>query len=270
MTSPALSVQLYSVREALDADPHGTLDRLAGLGLGNVEAFGFVGRAAELRAALDAAGLRAPSGHANFLSEQLRFGDQVIEVPPFEQVLDEASALGIGILIDPMVGPERWGSADEVARTAEKLNVAAQKAAERGMRVGYHNHSQEFHHSFDGVSAYETFVAQLDDAIVLELDVYWAQVGGQDVGALVRRLGDRVVALHVKDGRIVADPFRTGDFDMAGLGQVPAGRGEVDLDAALGAATGLELAIVEFDHYDADIFTGVGESVAYLNGRGIR
>lgn len=270
MSSPEVSVQLYSVREALDTDPQGTLDRLAGFGLRNVEAFGFVGRAGELRAALDAAGLRAPSGHANFLSEQLRFGDQVVDVPPFEQVLDEASALGVGILIDPMVGPERWASADDVARTAELLNVAGRKAAERGIRVGYHNHSQEFHHSFDGVSAYETFVAQLDDGIVLELDAYWAQVGGQDVGALVTRLGDRLAALHVKDGRVGADPFRTGEFDMAGLGQVPAGQGDVDLDAALTSAAGLELAIVEFDHYDGDIFAGIGESVAYLNERGIR
>jgi sugar phosphate isomerase/epimerase len=36
--------------------------------------------------------------------------------------------------------------------------------------------------------------------VVLEVDTYWAYAGGADVPALLRRLGDRVVALHVKDG----------------------------------------------------------------------
>lgn len=270
MSSPQPSVQLYSVREPLETDLGGTLERLAEMGLRNVEAFGFVGRAAELRAAFDAAGLRAPSGHAAFLSDQLRFGDKTIEVPPLESVLNDAEALGVELLIDPMVGPDRWASRDEVLRTAERLNAAAEAAAGRGIRVGYHNHSQEFHHSFDGVTAYELFVSQLRDDVALELDAYWAQVGGQDVPALVGRLGSRLKALHVKDGPVGADPFRTGAFDAADLGQVPAGAGQVALDEALAAATSLELAVVEFDHYAGDIFEGIEAGVRYLAERGIR
>ena len=37
---------------------------------------------------------------------------------------------------------------------------------------------------------------------MLEVDTYWAAVGGQDVAALLGRLGDRVRYLHVKDGPI--------------------------------------------------------------------
>lgn len=270
MSSPALSVQLYSVREAFNADPAGTLERLAGLGFRNVEAFGFLGKAAELRSAFDAAGLRAPSGHANFLSDELAFGGNVIEVPPFESILDDAETLGITLLIDPMVAPDRWASADEVAKTAERLNIAAEAAAAHGIRVGYHNHSQEFHHSFDGVTAYESFVAQLHGDVAIELDAFWAQVGGQDVAALVTRLGSRLKALHVKDGLVGTDPFRTGEFDQSKLGQVPAGTGEVDLVAALDAAASLELAVVEYDHYDGDIFEGLEGTVRFLSERGVR
>lgn len=270
MPAPRPSVQLYTVRQELDADLHGTLERLAALGLRNVEAFAFVGRAAELRRAFDAAGLAAPSGHAAFLSSQLRFGDQVVDVPPLEEVLDDAAELGIGLLIDPMVEPARWATPDDVARTAELLNRAAEKAAERGIRVGYHNHSQEFHHSFDGQVAYDFFVDRLDAGVAIELDAFWAQVGGQDVGALVARLGDRLAALHVKDGRTGVDPFRTGDHDGVDLGQVPAGGGEVALDAALGSATALELAVIEYDRYDGDVFGGIAGSLAWLAARGIR
>lgn len=37
MPTPPLSVQLYTVREALDADFDGTIDRLASIGFENVE-----------------------------------------------------------------------------------------------------------------------------------------------------------------------------------------------------------------------------------------
>ncbi|WP_331454275.1 sugar phosphate isomerase/epimerase family protein [Microbacterium mangrovi] len=223
-----------------------------------------------MRAAQDAAGLRSPSGHAPFLSDSVGPADDQQPAPAVEQVLDDAAALGIDFLIDPMTAPERWASRDEVAKTAERMNRVAALAADRGIRVGYHNHAQEFHHSFDGVSAYETFVAQLEPSVQLELDAYWAAVGGQDVPALVARLGDRLKALHVKDGSTGYDPFKTGEFKPELLGQVVAGTGEVPLAAALDAASSLELAVVEYDHVPGDVFAAIAGSVAFLAERGIR
>ena len=263
MSTPESSVQLYSVREALEADLDGTLARLAGLGLRNVEAFDFVRRAPQIAAALKSAGLSAPTGHAPFLSDELGFGDQVVPVPPQAQTFAAAAEVGLRIVIDPFVAPAHWADRDEVSRTAERLNAAAAEAAEHGLRVGYHNHAHEFAHSFDGTSAYEVFVAQLDPAVVLELDAYWAAIGGQDVTALVERLGARLVALHVKDGA-------TADPSVAPQGQVPAGEGDVPLAAALDAASGLEYAVLEFDVYDGDVFEALGEGVRYLDARGIR
>lgn len=263
MSTPLLSIQLYTVKDALSADLPGTLARVAALGFRNVEQYGFVGRAAELRAAQDAAGLVSPSGHAQFLTEGP-------DAPPIEKVLDDAATLGIGFLIDPMTAPERWAGPDDVAKTAERINAVAALGADRGIRVGYHNHAQEFHHSFDGVSAYETFVAQLDPAVQLELDAYWAAVGGEDVPALVARLGDRLKALHVKDGATGYDPFKTGEFKPELLGQTVAGTGEVPLTAALDAASSLELAVVEYDFVPGDLFDAIAGSVAFLAERGIR
>ena len=53
MTLPLASVQLYTLAKQFSDDPHGSLDRLAAMGLQNVEAFDFVRRPAEIRAALD-------------------------------------------------------------------------------------------------------------------------------------------------------------------------------------------------------------------------
>jgi sugar phosphate isomerase/epimerase len=265
-----MSVQLYSARKELAADPDGTLARLADLGVRNVEAFGFVTGAAELAARLKQHGLAAPTGHATLLSPDLSIRGRAVPVPTHAETFEAAQQLGVQIVIDAFVPPERWADAADIARTATLLNEAAAEAAGYGLTVGYHNHSHEFAHSFDGVSAFELFAGQLDDGVVLEVDVFWAAAGGQDVPALLTRLGSRVRAIHVKDGPVIDDPFSSGAaFDQSSLRQVPLGQGEVPIVAILDAAPAAEYAVIEFDHYDGDIFEGIAEGIRFLAERGI-
>lgn len=121
MTEPALSVQLYAVNSQLTEDLDGTLARLAGMGLRNVEAFEFVSRAAELAEAFARHGLAAKTGHAMFLSDERRRGDVVTPAPAQQDVFEAAQTLGIDILIDPFVPLERWLDEDQVAATAARL-----------------------------------------------------------------------------------------------------------------------------------------------------
>jgi sugar phosphate isomerase/epimerase len=266
VSTPQMSVQLYSVREALDSDLEGTLARLASLGFRNVEPFDFVRRADALAPVLRANGLAAPTGHATILTSEFRHDGQVYPVPSHDETFAAAEKLGLTTVIDAFVPPERWADEAEIARTAQLINEAAVEAAAHGLRVGYHNHDHEFAHSFDGVTAYELFVSQLDPAVVLELDAYWAFVGGQDVPALLERLGDRVVAIHVKDG--VVDAAASHEETVAA--QQPAGEGDVPVAAILDAAPGVEYDVLEFDSYAGDIFDGLAQGVAFLGERGVR
>ncbi|MEU9448855.1 sugar phosphate isomerase/epimerase [Streptomyces sp. NPDC048277] len=264
MSTPQMSVQLYSVRKALEADEDAALGRLAALGLSNVEAFGFVHRADELADALGRHGLSARTGHAGFLSGDGASGATL------DETFRAARRLGVEILFDPFVPASRWADEKEISRTATLLNEAAARAADHGLRVGYHNHSQEFVHTVGGVNAFDRFADQLNPEVALEIDLFWASAGGNDVVSLLNRLGSRVRALHVKDGPVIDDPFTSGaPFDPADTRQVAAGRGEVPLDASLDAARHAEYAIIEFDHYDGDIFEGIAAGVSYLNGKGI-
>ncbi|MGI8458811.1 MAG: sugar phosphate isomerase/epimerase family protein [Propionibacteriaceae bacterium] len=277
MTNAALSVQLYAVRDALTADLDGTFARLAAMGLKDVEAFAFVGRAAQLKEAADRHGLRARTGHASMLSEGLGFDDPALAAdqdaaPGQDKVFAAATTLGLEIVIDPFVAPDRWLSEDEVTATAKRLNAAAERAADHGLRVGYHNHAQEFVASFGGVSAYEFFADQLRDDVVLEIDLYWAATGKQDVTALLGRLGDKVKALHLKDGVIGDNPFLPGAarMDATKLDQRPAGQGDLPLLDYLAAAPATEYGVIEFDHYaGGDIFDGIEASVKYFNANGL-
>ena len=260
MTTPQPSIQLYSVHRALDADLDGTLGRLAAIGFTNVEAFDFVRRAAELKTSLDSHGLAAPTGHAILIEEEVATPDGLLTVPPVEETFEAAATLGLEIVIDPYLAPPRWADRDSILRSAERLNTRAEQAAAYGLRVGYHNHDHELLSVIDGVTGLEVFAEQLEPSVALEVDLYWATAAGQDPAALLARLGDRVQALHIKDGPM------SGGVSSAQLptNQTPAGEGDVPLRAAIEAATAARFAVVEFDHYEGDIFEGVAASFAYL------
>ena len=211
---PDLSVQLYTVRDALAENYDQTLAALAGFGFTAVEPFQFDDFADELRRGLPAHGLSAPTAHVGVLN-----GDQAA-------IFALATELGIGTLIEPSVDPARWQTADDVAQIAVEVNAAAAKAADHGLQVGYHNHHFELESMIDGRHALEVFADHLAPEVVLEVDTYWAYAGGADVPALLRRLGERVVALHIKDGDGTLDTKK----------QVPVGSGVIPIADIIAAA----------------------------------
>lgn len=232
MTSP-LGVQLYSVRDDIGPDAlPATLARLAALGFTHAEPYDILSDTDGLAAALEASGLRATTAHAK-ITELDR-----------DAVLDAATRLGVETVIVPFVPPASIATRDGVERLAAAVNAAAVAAAERGIRIGYHNHDFEFSQTVDGVPAYELLVGLLDPSVVLELDTYWAAVGGADVTELIPRLGDRVRFLHVKHDD--ANPF--------------------DIADVLPLAGSLELPVVEVVVHEGDVFPLVEENARYFLG----
>ena len=240
------SLQLYTLRRPLEEDLPGTIRRVADIGFTQVEPYNFVATAKELGSALKENGLTAPSGHAPLLSQ-----DQ-------DEIFAAARDLGITTVIDPFIPADRWQTAEDIRATAEKLNEAAKKGAEYGIRVGYHNHQWELESLVEGRIALEYFADLLDPELVLEVDTYWVAVGGQDPVDILARLGDRVKLIHIKDGPLTTDT----------KAQQPAGKGKVQVLDVIAAAKALEVGVVEFDDYEGDIFQGIAESLAFLNSAG--
>lgn len=239
-----LSVQLYTVREALKEDFDGTLARIAGFGYTQVEPFAFTTFFEDLQAGLAAHGLTAPTTHMGLLGAD----DQ-------DAIFVAARELGIRTVIAPSSPRTAWETADGIAGVAADLNAAAAKAAEYGLTVGYHNHEYELVSRIDGVHGLEVLAEQLDDAVVLEVDTYWAYVGGADVPALLTRLGERVVALHIKDG----------DGSLDNKLQVAVGSGSVPVHDFMAAAPAA-LYVVELDDSEGDLVEAVGASREFLVG----
>ncbi|WP_255769986.1 sugar phosphate isomerase/epimerase family protein [Pseudarthrobacter sulfonivorans] len=237
------SLQLYTLRNAIQEDLPGTIKKVAEIGFTQVEPYNFVATAKELGAALKENGLTAPSGHAPLLSQ-----DQ-------DEIFTAAKDLGISTVIDPFLPAEHWQNAEDIQATAAKLNAAAKKGAGYGIRVGYHNHAWELESIIDGQTALEYFESLLDPELVLEVDTYWVAVGGQDPVDILTKLGDRVKFIHIKDGPLNRD----------NKAQQPAGQGKVPVMDVIAAAKSLEVGVVEFDDYSGDIFDGIAQSLAFLD-----
>ena len=241
-----ISVQMYSVREALATDFQATVRRLAELGFEAAEPFRLVEFRDDLVRARERFDISFPSAHQSFLGEV-----------DFDAVLEAATAVGVTYLVDPFWEPADWQDPARVERLAARLNERAEQAAGAGIRVGYHNHHFELAARHGDRSALELFAEHLDPRVILEIDTYWAVVGGADITSLLDTLGDRVKLVHLKDGDLAQDP----------AGQLPLGTGRMPLTETLVAASAAEYGVIEFDEYGGDIFEGLSTSLDRLTAK---
>lgn len=240
--TPRLSLQLYTVREALGEDFDGTIAKVASYGFSHVEPYGIDKFADQLVESLGRHGLDAPTAHGNPVT-----GDLAATIEGCQKV-------GVQRIIQPGSPRELWESVDGVKQWADQLNTTAAKAKTEGLAFGYHNHAFELEAVFDGVHALDILADELDPEVGLEIDTYWAHVGGADTVALLKRLGDRVIALHVKDGDGTHDNKK----------QVAVGAGSVPVLDFIAAAPHVADAVVELDDTTGDMLAAVRDSYAYL------
>lgn len=239
------SVQLYTVRDHMN-DREGTLKRLADIGFTAVEPFDPTTDPAGFRALADDLGLAVSGAHAMAL----------LNGPDPAPVFEAVATIGTDLVILPAGIPhEDFTAHDGLKHAADQLNALAAKAAEHGLRFGYHNHWWEFEPVLDGRHALEILADLVDPAVLFEIDTYWSTVGGADTPAVLERLGERVVALHVKDGPTVKDEPN-----------VAVGSGAMPVPAVLAAAPKDAWRVIEFDSCATDVFEALAASLAYVNG----
>jgi len=264
---PQITVQLYSVREQAAADYEGTIRAIAAMGFGCVEPAGYPGSSAKRAAQLfQELGLKAPTCHG-----ALPVGDKKNEV------IEEALLLGHEAIITgcPPDFHANFASADAVKATAELYCEAAANAAAHGLQVGYHNHDWDLA-DVGGTPGYRIFLESTPESVLWEADVFWVAKAGLDPVAFLQEIGPRGRALHFKDGVLSASDTFTEAETESGKVMVshsspflPAGSGEVDLQAASQAATFAQYIAVELDSYAGDMMRAVQESYQYLTSTGI-
>jgi len=228
MRPDQIALQLYTVRRPAAADLPGTLASVAAAGYRSVEIAGIaerdLGRLGEL---LQRNGLRPVAAHQGL--DRLRARRS--------QIVDWLVALECPLVVIPSLPDDERQSPDDVLRLAAELNRLARALAEHGIRLGYHNHASEVEPLRD-TTMWDVLLAELAPEVEIELDVYWASVGGRDPVEAIRQAGSRVTLLHMKD-RAAGEPPR----------DAPAGEGTLGFPAIVRAArtAGVEWYVAEQD-----------------------
>jgi sugar phosphate isomerase/epimerase len=251
-----IGVQLWTFREYLPKDLAGTLAKVRGMGFTDVEGAGlWKHTAAELRAALDAAGLRCTSAHMGL--ERLR--------DDLASALAEARALGAGTVVCPWISHKDAFTRDDAMKAADIFNKAGKAAAESGMRLGYHTHGYEMVPSPEG-TLFDTLAQAADPKLVhFQVDVFHTYHGGADPVALIDKYKGRVRSLHLKDIK-KGFPREMGKGTAPPEADVPVGSGQIDWPAVLRAAVKAGATEYYVEDESTDPMTHVPQSVAYLQG----
>jgi sugar phosphate isomerase/epimerase len=244
MHTDQIALQLYTVRRLAADDLPGTLAAVAAAGYRSVEVAGLPETSpATLARLLEDDGLSAIASHVSI--ESLRHD--------WEAVADRLAAIGCARAIVPWLPEEERQDVDGVQRFAADVAGFAGRLAGRGIRVGYHNHSFEFS-PLEDTTVWAILLAQLPPEVEIELDVYWAAVGGRDPVAEIGALGDRVSLLHMKDRTPGSEPH-----------DAPAGEGDLPFPAIVsaGRAAGVDWYVVEQDE-PGDAIADITRARRYL------
>ena len=198
-----ISLQLYSIAKAVGDDFQGAVKRVAEMGYDGVEFAGYYDLGAEeMKQLLAENSLYTVSSHCGGAA----FDEDLA------QTLAYNKALGSNYVILPWAKLEDKKDAEKVVSL---LNRASELAKGYGLKVGYHNHNQEFN-KIGGQYILDYIAEHTNDDVVLQLDVYWAAYAGVDPFAYIEKMGKKIELIHLKQigagKKNVALP--EGDIDM--------------------------------------------------------
>ena len=253
-----VGIQLYGVRNSMQADFEGTLAAIKEMGYEYVEFAGYFGRTSdEIKALLEKLGLKCVSAHQglDFFREDPEAGVAFLK------------NFGVKYVVIPWYAKEALAGTDKWEETLALFQSSARLFKENGMMLGYHNHDFEFV-KFEGKYLHDyIFDAIPEDMIVPELDTCWVHYAGLDPADKIRDFKGRVGIVHLKDfnckelgggpayALIDADgnPMDVPSKEDNAFRFAPLGRGRQDFAKILAACEecGTEIVIVEQDQvYD--------------------
>jgi sugar phosphate isomerase/epimerase len=226
-----IGLQFYTLGDAPAHDLEGVLGKVAAIGYRTIELTSFYGRTpADVRKALDAAGLRCTSIH-NALAREADFGRvaEAAQVIGFDRVVVPIFAFPPGASLRPQAPGEtakdvigrlgRQMTPDDWKRQAELLNRSGAAMRNAGLRLGYHNHNVEFAPGPDGQTGFDVLLRETDPTLVtFEMDVGWVAAAGRDPVDVLNRHRGRFELMHVKDIKPTTKPNFALQQDPAEVG----------------------------------------------------
>jgi sugar phosphate isomerase/epimerase len=247
-----LGVQVYTVRSLMPANGEATLRAIAAIGYKEVEIG--LDDAKKYAAVLKDTGLRATGSHIEADRSKAQQLDEFI---------GKAKDLGIPAIGVAYVQPgQRKNPAEFWPRFVDTLNWSGEHCAKAGLTFYYHHHNFEFDPQFRAI---DLLHQKLTKDVKLEIDCFWASVGGTDPAALIEKWSGRLFALHLKDkAKDTPNSYETDKVKHEEFLEV--GAGAIDWSKVLKNAerAGVQHYYVEQDFTPGDPIESLKKSYAYL------
>ena len=124
-----------------------------------------------------------------------------IHAEPSEEIVKGIAAIGGKAVV--------WAGTpfcnkDEAIEVAKLLEGMAEMAKPYGIKIGYHNHSQEFYFT-EGKTLMEHMLDN-GSGFYVQLDCGWAMNGGTYPPSFIRKYKNRILSIHVKENAKVNGP----------------------------------------------------------------
>jgi sugar phosphate isomerase/epimerase len=198
-TATPFGIQLWTVKELLAEDLKGTLKKLSEFGYTQIESFTgdkgiFWGMSPkDFQSFLNDLGMKMIASHID-----PKYTVDLSTEDEFKKLVDDCAAIGVTHLFNPY--PEPQHSSEDWKKIASGLNRQGKITEANGIKVGYHNHHQEFMMTPEGDLPYDILVKETDkDLVQFELDLYWAVKAGQSPEKWFQENPGRFTYIHLKD-----------------------------------------------------------------------
>jgi sugar phosphate isomerase/epimerase len=200
-----IGVQLYSVRRECEKDLEKTLAEVAKIGYEGVEFADYYGRTAEqLRKLLDENGLKCCGTHTQL---DTLLGDELQKTIEFNKVIGNPN------LIVPWLPEEKRKTKQDWLDLAKLFNEIAEKAAQKGMRIGYHNHDFETK-PLEGEEPWDILFGATGRNVIMQVDTGNMMSGGGDPIKYLKKYPGRSITVHLKEYSKTNPKAILGEGDM--------------------------------------------------------
>ncbi|MEM8525448.1 MAG: sugar phosphate isomerase/epimerase [Bacteroidota bacterium] len=260
-----IGLQLWTVRNQLEENPLETLKAIKKHGYHQVELMD-TEQIKTLMPLIKDVGLAVNSSFMNFtlLTGRWDLKGESIPAYTFSQLVEDAQKAGLTEIVFGYMLPGERATLDQYKKISDRLNEAGEECKSAGIQLCYHNHSFEFL-PMEGSTGYDVLMERLDPELAkFELDVFWSSLGGVEPVELMKKLGNRVHLLHLKD-KMTDAPVIYDEGKVPEETFLPLGKGSVNMQGVLkqAQASGVKYCLVEQDQ-SPDPIQDIGVSMSYL------
>jgi sugar phosphate isomerase/epimerase len=247
-----IGLQLYSVRDDMQKDPSGTIEKLGKIGYKFVEGYGYEHRKlfgmepAKFKELVEKNGMTLMGSHTGANMPDSANWSKLMAW--WDTCIADHKAAGVKWLIQTWIDSLSYTSLAHLKKQCEYFNAVGEKCKAAGLMFGYHNENTEFK-EVEGQKVLDFMIRNVDSTkVFFQLDVWNMTTAAQNPVAYIKKFPGKFMIWHVKDSTELGV---SGKIDLKALFE------NADL-------SGVKYYVVEQEAYSTTPLDGVQKDFEYM------